>query len=279
MPVLSENEYTKICSFLKNESGLDLGPPFNKEYLLVSRLEPLAQTLFGLKNLSELIERLEKSSEEMLRKAVIEAMTTNETFFFRDPKTFDYLSKIHLPELLKSRPHKIYFWSAASSSGQEAMTIIMMMEELRSRFPELDYSILGTDLSANMVERCREASYSKFEVQRGLSPELLEKYFKQVGSEYVFNRDFLRKTEFREMNLMHPEGLRIKFDVIFCRNVLIYFENQMKEKILSITSEVLRDDGVLVLGGTESLLQLRTPYSNCGINRLPIYGKKQGGSK
>jgi len=189
----------------------------------------------------------------LLERSVAEAMTINETSFFRDTATFDYLRETLLPAIIESRrdTRTLRFWSAASSSGQEAYSIAMM---LREHFPLLAgwrIDILGTDLSAEMVERASAGRYARIEVNRGLPARLLVKYFVRAGDEWEVHPDLKRLCRFQQRNLCQPAGQPEAFDVIFLRNVMIYFNQETRHQLLLTIHRALPPDGVLFLGLSE----------------------------
>lgn len=249
-------DYEFLCEFLLKSSGLSLGE--NKEYLIDSRLTPLAQS-WELEDVSQLIAELRDGRNFRLRDAVTQAMTTNETSFFRDKKPFDDLKTVILPELIKQRQltRELRIWSAATSTGQEAYSIAMLLEE---EFPELcgwTVEVLATDIDQTALERAQEGVYSQFEVQRGLPVKLLMKHFSQVSGKWQIKPELRERITWKELNLLDDFSTLGPFDVIFCRNVLIYFENQTKQDTFRRLSRTLREDGYLLLGAAE------TTFGNC----------------
>jgi chemotaxis protein methyltransferase CheR len=183
-------------------------------------------------------------------------MTTNETLFFRDAKPFEQFKRVVLPALIAGRAAQraIRIWCAASSSGQEPYSIAMTLREEGAKLAGWKFEILGTDISLEMVERARAGVYSQFEVQRGLPIQLLMKYFKQVEDRWQLDDGIRSMVQFREFNLLNDPRPLGKFDIVFCRNVLIYFDQPMKTRILERVAELLPHDGVLYLGGAETVL-------------------------
>lgn len=238
---------------LKQRSGLVLTR--DKAYLLESRLMPVARK-WNLKGLDELAAALRAKRDETVLRDVTEAMTTNESSFFRDQKPFDQFKQVVLPKLMDARASKrhIRIWSAASSSGQEAYSLAMILSEMSAKIAGWKIDIVGTDLSSEMVERSRSGIYTQFEVQRGLPITLLVKYFSQNGERWQINQQLRDMVQFKEMNLLGEYGPIGTFDIVFCRNVLIYFDPPTKTKVLESISRVMQPDAVLYLGGAETVL-------------------------
>jgi chemotaxis protein methyltransferase CheR len=255
--MLNQACFDTLASYLKARSGLVIGP--DKLYLLESRLEPVMKR-HGVANLPALAERLRGMPSEPLGQAVVEAMTTNESFFFRDDKPFAHLSTAALPKLLASRSAgaRLRIWSAACSTGQEAYSVAMLLHEQRAQLAGRPVEIIGTDIARAALTRAQEGVYSQFEVQRGLPMRRLVAHFKQDGAQWRIAEALRAMVSFREWNLLgdlRPLGV---FDVIFCRNVLIYFDQDTKARVLDAMAQVLAPDGVLYLGGAETVLGLTT---------------------
>lgn len=251
---MKPEDFDLFSTLVKQRSGLVLSK--DKAYLLESRLTPVARK-YNLKTLEDLAQSVRTKREEQMLREITEAMTTNESFFFRDTKPFDQFRKILLPELLRTRASKkqIRIWSSAASSGQEAYSLAMICSEEMAALQGWRVDILGTDLSSEMVERAKSGIYSQFEVQRGLPISLLMKYFSQIGTDKWQIKESLRQmVQYREGNLLTDFGPVGVFDVIYCRNVLIYFDQPTKTRVLEAMSHVLAPDGVLFLGGAETVL-------------------------
>ena len=262
-------DYDFLCEFLLNASGLALGP--GKEYLLNSRLVPVAQS-WDLNDVSELVEALRKG-DRRLEQAVVEAMTTNETSFFRDKQPFDELRTILLPPLISSRldTRRLRFWSAAASTGQEAYTIALVLEE---HFPELhtwDVDIVGTDISTEALKKASDGLYTQLEVQRGLPVGQLLNYFKQEGQLWRIDERLRKRVVWSRLNLLDNFSHLGRFDVIFCRNVLIYFDVETKRTILDRLSRVLASDGFLILGAAETVLGLSDRFQRYTECKSAVY--------
>jgi chemotaxis protein methyltransferase CheR len=256
---MTPNDYQYLCQFLLEKSGLSLGN--EKEYLLEGRLEPLAQSL-GHQNISELVTKLKSNTDRNLGTAVVEAMTTNETLFFRDRSPFDDLTKSIIPQLFESNQttRRIRIWSAACSSGQEAYSILMtLMEAFPNEMKTWTFEIVGTDIDTKMVERARSGVYTQFEVQRGLSIKMLMNYFEQCPQGWKVKDSIRTKVSWKFWNLLDPFTPLGQFDIIFCRNVLIYFNPTKKAEILTKMSQQLAPKGSLVLGSAETILGNNVP--------------------
>jgi chemotaxis protein methyltransferase CheR len=244
--------FDAIASLVQARSGIVLTP--DKDYMLKARLAPIAERL-GLVGLDDLARRLSGAQSEELKRQVVEALTTNETSFFRDGAPFEHL-KAELARLAAARPGgEVRLWSAACSTGQEAYSIAMLADGM----PGLALSILGTDLAGNVVERAREGLYSQFEVQRGLPAALLVRHFRKEGTMWRISDRLRARCRFETGNLLAPFGHLPRFDVILCRNVLYYFAPPTRKDILSRMVERLAPDGLLYVGSTESLSGMGLP--------------------
>jgi len=271
---LQESEYKQFRDFLELQCGIVLGE--NKQYLVKSRLGPLMQR-FSISTLSELVSKTMSPFERQLRSAVIDAMTTNETLWFRDTYPYELLKNQLLPDLEKTC-RSVKIWSAASSSGQEPYSISMTLLEYQqgrpSAFPG-GVSILGTDISNTMLEHCQRAEYDGLALARGLSPERRTRFFEDSGKGMMRVKEVVRKkATFRHLNLLDSYTLLGKFDIIFCRNVLIYFSPEVKAKIIRQFAQSLNSRGYLILGASESLSSLNEDFEMLRCNPGIIYRKK-----
>ncbi len=250
---MNVNDFELISQLLKKRSGLVLSE--DKAYLLESRLNPVARK-WGLSGFDELAQQVRKSNDEKLLVDITEAMTTNESFFFRDQKPFDQFRDVVLPYLLEHRAAKksIRIWCAAASSGQEPYTLAMLLKEAQAKLAGWRIEIVGTDISQEILDKAKEGVYSQFEVQRGLPINLLVKYFTQVEDRWKLNDDIRNMVTFKNFNLLNSMSGMGQFDVIFCRNVLIYFDQPTKSQVLDQMSGILANDGFLYLGGAETVL-------------------------
>ena len=251
--MLRPDDFDFVARMLKERSGLVIGR--DKAYLLESRLMPLARKR-GLKSLEELVGAMRSSRDEGLMRDVTEAMTTNESFFFRDIKPFDQFRDVVLPQMMQQRSSKrtIRIWSAACSSGQEAYSLAMMLKENSAKLAGWRIEIVGTDISVEMLEKAKAGLYSQFEVQRGLPIQMLVKYFKKKDESWQIDSALRGMVQFKEYNLLHDLRTLGQFDIVFCRNVLIYFDQGTKGRVLESISKQMPDDGILYLGGAETVL-------------------------
>ena len=251
-------DYEFLRKLLKERSGLDLSP--DKQYLVESRLVPLARKV-NLPGITELVQKM-KAGSEALTSDVVEAMTTNETFFFRDKVPFDHLRDTMMPALLQARAARrsLRIWCAAASTGQEPYSIAMCLKELGAAMAGWRVEIIGTDLSQAVLEKSRAGIFSQFEVQRGLPIQLLVKHFTQVGELWQINADIRAMVQYRQLNLLHDFAQLGTFDVIFCRNVLIYFDQETKVRIFERLAKAVEPDGFMVLGAAESVVGISDAF-------------------
>jgi len=258
---------------LMEKSGLMLTP--DKSYLLDSRLTPIARK-FGFANLETLTAALRGVPKPELVTAIVEAMTTNETSFFRDSKPFDQFRDVLLPYMLKAREKtkQIRIWCAACSSGQEPYSLAMLLKEQAPKLSGWKIEIVGTDISHEILEAARRGEYSQFEVQRGLPIQFLMKYFEQKGDRWHIKNDIKSMVQYRFFNLLEPMALLGRFDIIYCRNVLIYFDKDTKAKVLNNISGLMPDDGFLLLGGAETVLGISDKFKTLD-NARGIYIKPE----
>jgi chemotaxis protein methyltransferase CheR len=247
-------DYEYLRKLLKDRSGLDLSA--DKQYLIESRLLPLSRKS-GLAGISELVQKMKGGSADITTQ-VVEAMTTNETFFFRDKVPFDHFRDSIVPEILQARASRktLRIWCAAGSTGQEPYSLAMCLKEMGAALGGWRVEILATDLSQEVLEKSRAGIYSQFEVQRGLPIQMLVKYFKQTGELWQINPDIRAMVQHRQLNLLHDFSQLGVFDVIFCRNVLIYFDQDTKINIFNRLAKTTEPDGFLVLGAAETVVGL-----------------------
>jgi chemotaxis protein methyltransferase CheR len=250
-------DYEFLRKLVKDRSGLDLSS--DKQYLVESRLIPLARRL-GMPGIPELVAKL-KSGADALTSEVVEAMTTNETFFFRDKIPFDHLRDTILPALVQARANRraLRIWCAASSTGQEPYSIAMCIKEFAA-LAGWRVEILATDLSQEVLEKSKAGIYSQFEVQRGLPIQMLVKYFTQTGELWQLKADMRAMVQHRQLNLLQDFSGLGTFDVIFCRNVLIYFDQETKVAIFDRLARMLEPDGALLLGAAESVVGISDAF-------------------
>jgi chemotaxis protein methyltransferase CheR len=253
---LSDYEYLR--KILKDRSGLDLSA--EKQYLIESRLLPLSQKS-GLSGIGELVQKMKGGSADTISQ-VVEAMTTNETLFFRDKLPFEHFRNSIVPEILKARASRrhIRIWCAAGSTGQEPYSLAMCLQEMGAAIAGWRIEILATDLSQEVLEKSKAGIYSQFEVQRGLPIQMLVKYFTQIGELWQINPDIRAMVQHRQLNLLHDYSQLGVFDVIFCRNVLIYFDQETKIGIFNRLARATASDGFLVLGAAETVVGLSDAF-------------------
>jgi chemotaxis protein methyltransferase CheR len=253
-------EFEFLCKLLKDRSGLVLTK--DKAYLLENRLMPLARkrSIAGLEGLVNAL----KGGDQILTAEVVDAMTTNESFFFRDTKPFDQFKNSVLPKLLQGRADKkaLRIWCAAASTGQEPYTLAMLLKEVSAQIAGWRVEIIGTDISPTVLERARQGIYTQFEVQRGLPIQFLVKYFKQVENNgWQIDAGIRSMVTYREFNLLKDLSPIGACDIVFCRNVLIYFDQATKGQVLGNVAKLLAKDGYLFLGGAETVLGVSDKFA------------------
>ncbi|WGR71791.1 MULTISPECIES: protein-glutamate O-methyltransferase CheR [unclassified Bradyrhizobium] len=256
---MTPTEYEYLRKFLRDHSGLDLSA--DKQYLIESRLLPLARKA-GLSGITELVQKLQGLGSSALATSVVEAMTTNETFFFRDKVPFDHFRDTIMPEVLKARAGRrsLRIWCAAGSTGQEPYSLAMCLKEMGAVLTGWRVEIIATDLSQEVLEKAKAGIYSQFEVQRGLPIQMLVKHFKQIGETWQINPELRAMIQHRQLNLLHDFAQLGTFDVIFCRNVLIYFDQDTKINIFNRLARQIEADGFLVLGAAETVVGLTDAF-------------------
>lgn len=250
----------------------------DKEYLAESRLAPIVLET-QCSSVDDLLVRLRAQPFHEMRGRVLDAMTNNETWFFRDLGPFQALEKQILPELLEKRAQrrKLRFWSAASSSGQEPYSIAMLLHN-KFNLAKWVYDIHATDISNAIIERARAGKYNQMEVNRGLPAALLARYFQQQGLSWYLSADIKRMVDFSILNLSQSWPPMEKFDVVFMRNVLIYFDLDTRRKILARVRQVLQPDGVLFLGCAESTLNVDVSFERVTFGTSHYYRLKGQGN-
>ncbi|WP_298940869.1 protein-glutamate O-methyltransferase [uncultured Psychromonas sp.] len=275
MRIFSDDLYKKFASFLEKQCGIVLGE--NKQYLVKSRLTPLVSQ-FDFPSLPDLIEKVITGHNNQLRNSVVDAMTTNETLWFRDVYPFELLTTKLFPEFLKTK-RNLKVWSAASSSGQEAYSIAMCAIEYDKIKPmnNLNIKITGTDISDSMLNQCNLGQYDSLALSRGLSEGRKRQFFIPVDglmNKMQVKPEVKKLTSFKRLNLLDSYAGLGKFDLIFCRNVLIYFSNDVKSQILNQFANALNPDGYLILGASESLNGLTDKFEMVRCNPGIIYKLK-----
>ncbi|WP_321447544.1 protein-glutamate O-methyltransferase CheR [uncultured Cohaesibacter sp.] len=255
---MTPQEYSFLQGFLKEKSGLVLSN--DKQYLIESRLMPIARKA-GLQTISELIGKLKGIGDRTLQTAVVEAMTTNESFFFRDKTPFEHFVDTIVPHLVETRKRgRVRIWCAAASTGQEPYSLAMSLKENASKLGGLSFEIIATDISHEVLEKAKAGFYSQFEVQRGLPVQLLLKYFTQHGEMWQIAPEIRSMVTYKPFNLLESFSAMGQFDVIFCRNVLIYFDQATKTDIMQRLAKQMPDDGYLLLGAAETVVGLTDAF-------------------
>ena len=268
-------DYEYLQKILKDRSGLILSA--DKKYLLESRLMPLARKL-GVAGISDIVQKMKGGATQLIAD-VVEAMTTNETFFFRDKTPFDHFKDTVIPDLIKARAGRrsLRIWCAAASTGQEPYSLAMILKDFGAALSGWRIEIVATDLSPEVLEKSRAGLYTQFEVQRGLPIQSLVKHFTQVGTMWQLNADVRSLVQFRQFNLLQDFAGLGKFDIIFCRNVLIYFDQPTKSDVFGRLAKVSEADGYLFLGAAETVIGLTDRYRVCP-NRRGVYLPVQAGA-
>jgi len=253
----------------------------DKDYLVTTRLAPIVEEE-GLPTFEALVAKLDATGPGVtrLRQKVVDAMTTNETSFFRDGHPFETLRNKILPAIAAEPPadRTLSIWSAACSTGQEIYSIAMVLQSLAQRFAGWSINLVATDISAPVVERAKEGRYSDLEVSRGVSETDLKRWFRRVGTEWQVRDELKRDVTFRTLNLIDPWPALPTFDIVFLRNVLIYFEVETKKKILGRIAGTMRPGGLLFLGGVESTLNLSDRFAEVQLGRSTCFRRLPGGA-
>ena len=256
---MNPQEYDYLRNLLKSRSGLVLGA--EKHYLVESRLLPVVRKA-GLSDLRALVQKLKSADAEKLIVEVVEAMTTNETFFFRDRIPFDHFRESIMPAMLtaRARERRIRIWCAAASTGQEPYTLAICLKDMGKMLAGWQIEIIATDISTEALEKAKSGIYSQFEVQRGLPIMMLVKYFTQVGELWQLTPELRGMVQFKAYNLLQDLSRLGTFDIVFCRNVLIYFDQQTKIDVLNRMARVIASDGYLALGAAETVVGLTDSF-------------------
>jgi chemotaxis protein methyltransferase CheR len=275
---LTPQGFDYLRKLLRERSGLVLAA--EKQYLAESRLLPVARRN-GMNSIDELIDGLKSKAPIALTTQVVEAMTTNETFFFRDKLPFDHFRDTIMPALIaaRAREKRIRIWCTAASTGQEPYSLAMLLKGMGAAIAGYRIDILATDLSSEVLEKAKAGIYTQFEVQRGLPVQLLVKYFDQVGETWRLAPELRGMVQFRPLNLLNDFSTLGSFDVVFCRNVLIYFDQGTKTAVLAQIARQMPDDGYLVLGAAETVIGLTEAFKPLADKRglyVPIgAGRRQ----
>jgi chemotaxis protein methyltransferase CheR len=270
---ITSSDFEFVSAVIRQDSAIVLER--GKEYLVESRLAPVARN-HGFAGLDELVQRLRQPGSTTLRTQVVEALTTNETSFFRDVEPFELLRTTILPELIQRRADRrqLTIWCAASSTGQEPYSVAML---LRDHFPQLNdwkLTFIATDISKDVLERARAGKFSQLEVNRGLPITYLVKYFEKVGTDFQLKSDIRKMIRFEEFNLIKPFTTLPELDIVMIRNVLIYFDVPTKREILAKIRKLLRPDGFLLLGAAETTLNIDENFVRRAVGKASCYQRK-----
>jgi len=254
---MTELDFDFLRALLQQRSGLFLST--EKRYLVESRLGMLCRRR-GIAGITALVVQLRANPASELEAAVVEAMTTNETLFFRDRTPFDLFRDVILPEKLatNAQSRALRIWCAAVSTGQEAYSLAMLLDEIAPRLAGWTIEILGTDISLDVIERARQGLYSQFEVQRGLPVQLLLKHFRQEGDKWRLSERIRNMITLKQHNLLDSSHQLGQFDIIFCRNVLIYFDLPTKARVMAALAQRLAPNGAFILGAAETVIGITT---------------------
>lgn len=264
---MNDDDLSFLIALVKQASGISLTP--EKKYLLESRLQGVARS-HSMADIGELVSTMRRTKDKAMMDQVVEAMTTNETMFFRDTKPFEQLKSDILPHLLehKKAGEKLRFWSAACSNGQEPYSLVLTFLENQAKLGGHGFEILATDIAPKVIKKAGEGHYSQFEVQRGMPITMLLKYFTQgEGNSWTVKDDVKKYIQFKVMNLMDSFLSMGKLDMILVRNVLIYFDDEMKADIVNRMHSILNPGGILMVGSSESVTRFTDKYE--GFKQMP----------
>ena len=268
---LSQNDFDFLREFVRARSAIELGE--NKQYLVEARLQPIIHRE-GLDNYSDLVNQLKQAAQGPLHEKVVDAMTTNETSFFRDMPVFDALAREIIPEVMKQNQatRTINIWSAACSSGQEIYSTCIILLE---RFPQLRLgwrlNLMATDLSTEILERAEAGRYSQLEINRGMPAKYLVRYFEQDGSKWTIKPEIRDMVSFKQLNLIKPWPMLPKMDIVFMRNVLYYFSTETRKQILSKVKNQLGNEGYLLLGAAETIQTIDDRFKREHTHKATYY--------
>lgn len=273
---IAPNEYEEFRRFLEDACGIVLGD--NKHYLVTSRLNRLMRE-FKIASFSELMQQLKRQAHSKLRERIVDAMTTNETLWFRDRYPFEVLAQTLFPEIGARRAPSLRIWSAACSSGQEPYSISIAIQEYLATRPgglPANTQITATDISPTMLREAGTAQYDKMSLARGMSEERLKRFFIPKGERWEVRPEVRSRVSFRELNLLHSYSGLGRFDIVFCRNVLIYFSTDLKRDILRRIAQCLNPRGYLFLGGSESPTSYSDAFEMVRTPQGVVYRLKEG---
>jgi chemotaxis protein methyltransferase CheR len=275
---ISPQDYDSFRHYLEEHSGIVLGE--NKHYLVTSRLSRLMRE-FGIEDFKTLMRQLINGRKSKLHEQIVDAMTTNETLWFRDGYPFEVLKQVILPELSANRLPQLRIWSAACSSGQEAYSISITLQEYLSSRPgslPAGTQIIGTDISATILHEANAALYDNMSLIRGMSDERRQRYFILRGDKWEVRPEIKQRVSFREMNLLSSYSALGRFDIVFCRNVLIYFSSKLKSDILNRIAKTMNPGGYLFLGGSESPTSYTDAFDLVRTPQGVVYRVKESAS-
>ncbi len=270
--VQSEQEYSAFCEYLERSTGITLGA--NKAYLVTNRLSSILKT-YGINSLAEAMQRMQQGNDSRLKLEIVDAMTTNETSWFRDQYPFEYLNDALLPQLTGKRMNIPKIWSAACSYGHEAYSMSMIIDEYELKNPgvfPMGVQIVATDISNRVLQSAQTGEYDRLSMSRGLPMDRMQKYFTLTGDDTYKISDKIRKrVRFQYLNLLDSYATLGKFDIIFCRNVLIYFSNENKSLIMNKFAQALNEGGILVLGASETVTNYSEAFEMIKCPRGVVY--------
>lgn len=274
--MIKTEDFELLCGIVKSRSGLSLSP--DKAYLLENRLMAVARK-WGMNDIDGLAASVRGGPNEELLREITEAMTTNETLFFRDQTPFEQLEKVVLPRLLESRKEsrRIRIWSAACSSGQEPYSIAMILKGMGSVLDNWRIDICATDISRTMLDKARAGLYTQFEVQRGLPIAMLMKHFRQAGDKWEIDPAIRSMVGYQEFNLLNSSAGLGQFDIVFCRNVLIYLDPPTKSQVLDNVWKQMPADGILYMGGAETVMGVTDKFQPVSDHRGMYSCVRDGG--
>lgn len=272
--MIKQDDITFVAAEAFKRSGLVLSA--DKGYLLESRLAPLARAE-GYPSIEALIAAARRDRSERLLWGITEALATHETFFFRDNTPFDLFKQDILPNLARARGlnGSIRIWCAACSSGQEPYSLAMLLDEERARLGNLKVEIVATDMAPRVLEKAKAGIYSQFEVQRGLAIQRLVRHFEQTGDQWRIKPNIRQMVTFQKQNLLERFNAMGTFDVVFCRNVLIYFDAETKKQVLARLAKQTPSDGYLIMGAAETVVGLSKDFEPVE-GRRGLYGRTDG---
>jgi chemotaxis protein methyltransferase CheR len=256
----------RVIDFINRSAGIVLTT--EKAYFIEARLSPVLREE-NIATIEDLMARAERGDRRLAQR-IVDALTTNETFFFRDKTPFDHFRNIIIPELISRRPpgKTIRIWCAACSSGQEPFSLVMILDEMKAQLGSRSVEIHASDISEAILNKAKSGTYNQFEVQRGLPTKMLLQYFEKVGDNWKISQDVVRRVNFFKFNLLDEPRALGQFDIVFCRNVLIYFDRPTRSKIFTRIADRLAPDGFMMLGGAESTFGVTDRFTSHPKERM-----------